>query len=769
MSTTEARDFTHFTRAAGQGRAAIDLAIEGGDCASCLDEIENALKRLPGVEKARLNLTTRRLGVTWCGSASSPASFIDELARLGFRAYPFEAARAEAEAAASTHRLLKCLAVAGFAAMNIMLLSVSVWAGNASDMTSETRDFFHWLSALIALPAAAYAGQPFFANAAAGLRARRLNMDVPISLGILLALGMSVVETARHAAEAYFDSAVMLLLFLLAGRTLEQAMRGRTRAAAGNLAALKGEVAHRLDENGALVTVPVAALQPDDQVFVRPGERIPADGRVRDGASEIDESPITGETTRRAVGRDAFVHAGSMNFDGALTLDVKAAGEATLIDEIARLVDAAGAARGRYRRLADRAARFYAPVVHATAICTAIVWLAAGASLHDALVTAISVLIITCPCALALAVPVVQVVASGALFRAGIFLNSGEAIERLAEIDHVVFDKTGTLTLPEPRVANAGEICPELLESAGRLALSSHHPLAAAVARQAAGLAPFAVATEVAGQGVSACVAGEELRLGSAAFCDARLATAGAAEADGKESHLFFRKGDEVTRLVIEQDLRVDAGAIVARLRERGLGLTILSGDRPSAVAPVAAALAVTDWQGGLAPAEKIARLAALKAAGRRVLMVGDGLNDAPALAAAHCSLSPVTAGALAQAQADAVFLGERLAPVAEAIDLARRARALMQANLLMAVAYNAIAVPLAVAGLLTPLIAAAAMSGSSILVTLNALRAGREHTRRSGGRMRQVFGAPLLPLAGQGVTCNVTDEGRAVASIGAE
>jgi Cu2+-exporting ATPase len=215
--------------------------------------------------------------------------------------------------------------------------------------------------------------------------------------------------------------------------------------------------------------------------------------------------------------------------------------------------------------------------------------------------------------------------------------------------------------------------------------------------------------------------------------------------------------------------LRVDAGAIVARLRERGLGLTILSGDRPSAVAPVAAALAVTDWQGGLAPAEKIARLAALKAAGRRVLMVGDGLNDAPALAAAHCSLSPVTAGALAQAQADAVFLGERLAPVAEAIDLARRARALMQANLLMAVAYNAIAVPLAVAGLLTPLIAAAAMSGSSILVTLNALRAGREHTRRSGGRMRQVFGAPLLPLAGQGVTCNVTDEGRAVASIGAE
>ena len=426
--------------------------------------------------------------------------------------------RAEQAEAAEARRLTLALAVAGFAAMNIMLLSVSVWSGNGSDITPETRDFFHWASALIALPAAAYAGRPFFLSAWRALRSGALNMDVPISLGVILALGMSVVETAHHAKDAYYDSAIMLLFFLLVGRALDHAMRRKTRAVAGNLAALKAETARRFmgDE---LVSVPVAALKAGDRLLVKPGERVPADGSVLGGASELDESLITGETARRKVAAGATIYAGSMNYSGALTLRVTAADRATLLDEIERLLEKAASAKSRTRRLADRAARFYAPMVHLTAAATFLGWWLAGASLHDAVVTAIAVLIITCPCALALAIPAVQVVASGALFRANVILNAGDAIERLAEADTVIFDKTGTLTLPEPRVVNAAAIAPELLQMAARLALSSRHPLAMALARESASHELYDGATEEPGQGVRAMIDGAEARLGGAEFC----------------------------------------------------------------------------------------------------------------------------------------------------------------------------------------------------------------------------------------------------------
>ena len=705
------------------GTAHIDLAVEGIACGACIRRIEGGVKALPGIVEARLNFANRRLAVDWREGETDAAHMIAALDRIGYRAHPFRPERAELDEARHAARLMRCLAVAGFAAMNIMLLSVSVWSGNVTDMTPETRDFFHWLSALIALPAAAYAGRPFFASAVAALRARHLNMDVPISLGVILALGMSVVETIGHAAHAYYDSAVMLLFFLLCGRYLDHAMRRKTRAVAGNLAALKAETAHRIDAQGEIVMVPAAALGLGDRLLVRPGERIPADGVMLTGSSEIDESLVTGETGLRTVAPGAMVYAGSINFSGALTMRVTAAGSGTLIDEVERLLDKAVAARPRYRRLADRAARFYAPVVHATAAATAIGWLVAGASLHEAIVTAIAVLIITGPCALALAIPAVQMVAAGALFRCGIILNAGDAIERLAEVDTVVFDKTGTLTLPEPRLANADEIAPDLLAVAARLALSSRHPLAAAVARAARDARPFDGAIEEPGQGVRAMVGGAEARLGSPAFCG--IVDRITVDAPGISIIAFAHAGRSAI-LTVRQELRPDAVAVARMLAARGLELHIMSGDRPEAVEPIATALGIPSWLGGMKPVEKIAGIAALTAAGRRVLMVGDGINDAPALAAAHVSLSPISAAHLAQAQADAVFLGDRLAPVPDALAVAGRARALMRQNLWLAVIYNAIAVPIAIAGLATPLIAAVAMSGSSLLVTLNALRAAR-------------------------------------------
>jgi Cu2+-exporting ATPase len=715
---SEALDLSLYAKLAADGTCGIDLAVEGVHCGACIARIESAMKKLPGVTEARLNFTNRRLHVAWADGALEPARILKALEDSGYRGHPFAPLRAEEEEAAEARRITRYLAVAGFAAMNVMLLSVSVWSGN--DMTPSTRDFFHWASALIVLPAAAYAGQPFFKSAWRALRVGALNMDVPISVGVILALAMSVVETANHAPDAYFDSAIMLLFFLLVGRALEHAARRKTRAVAGNLAALKSDTAHRLVD-GELVTVPVKALVPGDRLLVKPGERIPADGVVLGGTSALDESVITGETARRAVSSGAQVYAGSLNFSGALTLKVSAAGSGTLIDEIERLLEKAAGAKSRALRLADRAARVYAPMVHITAALTAVGWLLAGASLHDALVTAIAVLIITCPCALSLAIPAVQVVASGALFRAGVILNAGDAVERLAEADTVIFDKTGTLTLPEPRVVNAGSIDPALLQMAARLALSSRHPLAVALSREAASATPFEDASEEPGQGVRALIGGSEARLGSAQYCG----LGNIAHAPGS-SLIVFSHGGRSAAIAIAQKLRPDAVEVVDRLRKLGLSLRILSGDRNDAVAPIADALGIAEWQGGLKPADKIALIEGLKTQGRRVLMVGDGLNDAPSLAAAHVSLSPISAADVTQAQADAVFLGERLAPVYDALRIARRARRLMKENLWFAAVYNTIAVPVAIAGLVTPLIAALAMSASSITVTLNALRAAR-------------------------------------------
>jgi Cu2+-exporting ATPase len=718
---TETTDLSMFVRREGP-LAHMTIAVEGVGCAGCIRKIESGLKKVPGIVEARVNFTNRRLAVRWRDGAIDAGGVLDALQRIGYRGHPFETASAEAAEAVHAKWLLRCLAVAGFAAMNIMLLSVSVWSGNVSDITQETRDFFHWLSALIALPAAAYAGQPFFQSAWRALRVRQVNMDVPISLGVILALGLSVFETVNHAQHAYFDSAIMLLFFLLCGRYLEHAMRQRTRAVAGNLAALKAEVAHRFD-GSEVVAVPAAALRSGDRVLVRPGDRVPADGVVINGTSEIDESLVTGETARRAVNAGATVYAGSVNFSGALTLNVTAAGHATLIDEIERLLEQAIAAKSRYVRLADRAARLYAPVVHTAAALTAIGWLLAGASVHDAIVVAISVLIITCPCALALAIPAVQVVAAGALFRAGLIVGSGDAIERIAEADTAIFDKTGTLTMPDPRVLNRANVPADLMECAARLAQSSRHPLAVAVAREATSTMPFDGAVEEPGQGVRAIVDGIEARLGSHAFCGIDQADTAWAH-DPSASFIAFSHGERRAVFAISQTLRPEAVATVDALQQAGLGIVILSGDRADAVAPVAAALGVSSWQAGLKPAEKIAFIERLKQDGRRVLMVGDGLNDAPALAAAHASISPITAADVTQAQADAVFLGDRLAPVRDAFAIARKAGRLMRQNLLLAAVYNAVAVPIAVVGLVTPLIAAAAMSGSSILVTLNALRA---------------------------------------------
>jgi P-type Cu2+ transporter len=716
-----------YVRDEGDGRASLSLLADGLHCAACVWLIESVLARQPGIVSARLNMTTRRLQMTWRPAEATAATLVRSISRLGYRLVPYDPACLERGSDGGEKELLRAMAVAGFAAGNIMLLSVAVWAGHAEGMGPATRTFLHWLSALIALPAIAYAGRPFFRGAWGALAAFRVTMDVPISLGVLLAAGMSLHETIAGARHAYFDAAVGLLFFLLIGRYLDGRARGRARSAAEHLLTLAARAVTVIDEDGGKRVLPPAQVRPGMRVLAAAGERIAVDGRIIDGESTLDSSLLDGESTPKPAAPGTFVFAGTLNVAAPLRIETTAVGEATLLAEIARQVELAEQQRGRYVVLADRVARLYAPVVHTAALATFVVWWGVlGAAWQSALMNAIAVLIITCPCALGLAVPAVQVIASGRLLRRGVLLKSATALERLAEADVVVFDKTGTLTEGRPNLESAPDHDDRTLQEAASLAVASRHPLARALVRacEARGR-PVVVASgvrEIAGRGLERETAAGPVRLGSRTFC-------GVGEAAGVDAGLelwFGRPGREPVRFVFADRLRADAADVTAVLAARGYRLSLLSGDRPAAVEDVARLAGIADWRADLRPAGKLAALQALARDGHRPVMVGDGLNDAPALASAHASMSPSSAIDISQTAADLVFQGTKLAPVADALLVARRARALVRQNLALSLGYNALAVPLAMAGQVTPLIAAVVMSTSSILVVLNALRLNR-------------------------------------------
>ena len=706
------------------GSRSLHLVVDNLHCPSCVNQIESTLKARPGVMDARVNLTTRRLRLRWQPSKVNADDLLDAVIAQGFRLTPYDPGLMTEAWRAEDRMLLRCLAVSGFAAANVMLLSVAVWSGLAQDMGPATRSFMHWLSALIALPTVAYAGRPFFRSALGALRNGHTNMDVPISLAVILAAGVSLWETVSGGEQVYFDASVTLLFFLLIGRFLDRRVRGRARSAAENLMLLRAVAATVVEADGTRRALPVGAVLPGMTVAVAAGERVPVDGVVIEGRSDIDTSLVTGETVPQSVAPGASVHAGTLNLGAPLQVRVAAADEDTLLAEIVRLMEGAEQGRARYVRLADRVARYYAPVVHLLAAGTFLGWLLLGGiDWQPVLLIAVAVLIVTCPCALGLAVPAVQVAAVGRLLGRGVLVKAPDGLERLAQVDTVVFDKTGTLTLGRPELANATDVSRAALIWAAALAGASRHPLAQAVLR-AAGPVPVAGdVLEEPGMGLIGTVDGMEMRLGNREWCGVEMA-----DSDRPESELWLAAPSaKPIRFAFRDQVRSDTANVVAALRSRGLALELLSGDHRAAVQDVATAIGIDAWQAGCRPADKIARLEALAAQGRRVLMVGDGLNDAPALAAAFASISPATAADVSQTAADFVFQGEALEPMVQALDTARVSRRLVLQNFLLSFAYNALAVPIAVAGFVTPLIAAIAMSGSSLIVTLNSLRAKLE------------------------------------------
>ncbi|MCQ0093780.1 heavy metal translocating P-type ATPase [Roseovarius sp. M141] len=696
------------------GDARLMLSVPGVHCAACITKIERGLMTHPGVRAARVNLTLKRASIT-AAPDTDVAEMIGLVEGLGYEAHELDAAALRATATDKAGRdLLMRLAVAGFASMNVMLLSVAVWSGAAD----ATRDMFHWISAAIALPTIAFSGQPFFRNAYHALRGGRLNMDVPITLAILLAIGTSLWETALSGHHAYFDAALTLVFFLLAGRYLDHRTRAIARSAAEELTALEVPRAWRLDGDTE-TQVAVSLLKLGDLIRVRPGGRMPVDGVIEEGTSELDRSLLTGETTPVFAGEGQQVSAGEMNLTGPLTLRATAVGADTSLHRMADLVAMAEAGRANYTSLADRAAKLYAPGVHILSALAFLGWLIGTGDMRTALNIAAAVLIITCPCALGLAVPAVTTAASGRLFKRGMLIKNATALERLAEVDTVVFDKTGTLTTGTPTLEAPDMLEPGALAVAMALAAGSSHPLSRAVltAGQGLGLTASDVTgiREVPGYGTEGLWQGRCVRLGRASWT-------GAAPLAQTAAYLQIGDGAPLA-LTFADTLRTGAAEAVEALKDAGKQVVLISGDSAPAVQAMAERLGIPEWQAEALPEDKASRIAAMSGEGRKVLMVGDGLNDTAALSAAHVSISPASALDAARAASDIVLLGADLSPIADACAIAHSATRRIRENFQIATVYNVVAVPLAVAGLATPLIAALAMSTSSITVSLNALR----------------------------------------------
>ncbi|MBB3351700.1 Cu2+-exporting ATPase [Rhizobium sp. BK049] len=706
----------------GAGLHQLDLSVPDIHCGGCISTLEKAISALPFVKKARVNLTARRVSCIYQGEiekrATDPSEILATINAAGYRAHLFTPAAPENDRI--RNQLLLAIGVSGFAAANIMLLSVSVWSG----ADAATRDMFHWISAMIAAPALVYAGRFFFKSAWNALKRGRTNMDVPISLAVTLSYAVSLWETVHHGEHAWFDASVSLLFFLLIGRTLDHVMREKARAAINGLARLAPRGALLMMTDGSRRYVPVEEIAVGDDIAIAAGERIPVDGTIVSGESDVDLSIVTGEIRPVAVAKGSAVNSGAMNLTGSLILRATKVARDSLLSEIISLMEAAEGSRAGYRRIADRAAALYSPAVHLLALMALLGWGFFCGDWKQAMLVAVAVLIITCPCALGLAVPVVQVVAAGELFRKGIMVKDGSALERLAEADIIAFDKTGTLTMGRPRLVAVEATDADNAAIATALAAHSRHPLSQALLRDIEKASSFSFdrVTEIPGGGLEACNGTDVYRLGNRAFACGTAPTPGTE--DGPFSEVILSKnGADLARFLFDDTLRPGAAEAVCALAATGLETLMVSGDRQNVVDNTAQALGIERALGALAPKQKVEECQRLSGEGRRVLMVGDGINDAPALATAHVSMAPATASDIGRQAADLVFFNDRLDAVPQAVAIARRSASLIRQNFVLAIGYNVLAVPIAIAGLATPLIAAVAMSTSSIIVVTNALR----------------------------------------------
>lgn len=713
-------DYGSLVKQNDKGQNALSLMVSGVHCAMCIQKIESSLVREPQVSEARLNFSTGRLNIVWNGLADQANDFVSNVKSLGYSVSPYNPDVEKTTMDSENRFLLMCIGVSGFAMGNIMMLSIGVWTTSIETMGFATRELLHAIMGLIAIPSVIFAGRPFFSSALSILRKGQTNMDVPISLGLILACGISVFETLRGAEHVYFDSAVMLMFFLLVGRYMDFRARRSARSAASDLIQSLSGFATIL-ENGKAKRILIRDLREGMQILVSTGESIPADSVIEIGDSTIDTSLITGETLPRAVHVGDVVYAGTINQSAPLTLRVSKAAEDSLLADVVRLMEKAEQGQAKYVRLADRVSRLYTPVVHILALSAFILWWGIiGASWQDSLMVAVTVLIVTCPCALGLAVPVVQVLASGVLMKRGVLVKSGDALERLAVIDTVLFDKTGTLTVGKPQlIAHYDDA---QLQLAASLSTHSKHPLSVALTQAYQGdILDLSDVQEMSGKGISAVYQGQPIRLGSRSWIDVQDASV------SNDLEIWLSVGTtKPVPFYFKDQLKADTQETIGRIQGSGINIALLSGDRQIVADAIANEVGIVSVFAEQTPVDKYNQLEKMKAAGHKVLMVGDGLNDAPVLAGADVSMAPGTAIDMAQNAADIVFMGDKLSPVFYTYQIAKLTQLLVKQNFAISIIYNFIAVPLAFCGLITPMLAALAMSGSSLIVIGNSFRLRR-------------------------------------------
>ncbi len=706
--------------------ASTSLMIEGISCAACGWLIERHLRNVRGIAEASLNLSNHRLNVRWSDSELPLSELLAELRRIGYAAHPYRADEAAERLANENRRSLRQLGVAGLLWMQVMMATMATWPEFNLDLSESFFVTLRWTALLLTTPIVFYCCTDFFKGALRDIRTRHLTMDVSVSLAIGGAYVAGIWSTITGQGELYFDAVGMFALFLLAGRYLERRARERTAAATAQLVNLLPASCLRLDAQGHSSRILLSELQLGDQVLVQPGGLIPADGTIISGQSSVDESLLTGEYLPLPRGAGDAVTAGTLNVEGPLTIEVQALGDDTRLSAIVRLLERAQADKPKLAELADRVAQWFLLVVLVVATVVGLVWWQIDP--QRAFWIVLALLVATCPCALSLATPTALTTATGTLHKLGLLLTRGHVLEGLNQIDTVVFDKTGTLTegrltlsAIHPLGALDADAC---LALAAALENRSEHPIARAFGR--APLPAESVET-VPGLGLVGSVDGRVLRIGQPSFV---------AEGYGNpppsipgDMGQWLLLGDDhgpLAWLVLDDRLRDDAPALLDACRGRGWKTLLLSGDSSPMVGQIAAELGIDQAEGGMTPAAKLARLQALQAQGHRVLMLGDGVNDVPVLAAADISVAMGSATDLAKTSADAVLLSNRLVSLAQSFEVARRSRRIIIENLVWASLYNGLILPFAAIGWVTPLWAALGMSASSLLVVLNALRLTR-------------------------------------------
>ena len=721
--------------AAGEHEREAALILEGITCAACVWLNESHVRRQPGVTAIDINYATRRARVRWDERVTKLSAILEAIAAIGYRAHPYDVGRSEALAQKERKTALWRLFVAGFGMMQVMMYAVPVYLADG-DMTPDIEQLMRWASLILTVPVILYSAAPFFLSAWRDLKLRRVGMDVPVALGVGAAFAASVWATLIAAGEVYFDSVTMFVFFLLSGRYLEMMARQKAARSVETLARAIPAFATRLatwPSEMAGERVAVAELRVGDAVQIKPGETVPADGCVLEGESAADESLLTGESRpvpKRAG--DALI-GGSVNTASPLVMRVERVGEATRVAAIQRLMERAAAEKPRLVEMADRVAGRFIVALLVLAVATALAWWWIDAS--RALWIFVAVLVVSCPCALSLATPAALTVATGALAARGVLVTRGHAIEALARVDRFIFDKTGTLTVGRMELVETMVIRGDsgrALALAAALERGSEHPIARALI---SGAGDIHIDVEglrsTTGAGVEGRIEGGVWRLGRPEFVAALHGIEVAADVQA-----IVGAGDTVIALGnaegwqaffrLSDGLRPEAAAMAAELAAAGIRLSIFSGDAPAAAARIGAALGIADARGGLSPEDKHAALKAMQLAGETVAMVGDGVNDAPVLAQAQISIAMGGGADLARANADVVLLGNSLQALPQGLALARRTLRIVKQNLVWAFAYNFLAIPLAMAGWVTPWMAGIGMSASSLLVVLNALRLQR-------------------------------------------